>query len=68
MKTLYKFYLILLFPICLNGQITTFYSAENHPLFNDYSDSIISRDSDTTQHFSLSSRLFIIGSAFKSDY
>ena len=68
MKTLYKFYLILLFPICVNGQITSFYSAKNHPLFNDYSDSIISRDSDTTHHFSLGSRLFSIGSAFKSDY
>ena len=68
MKTLYKFYLILLFPICLNGQITTFYSAENYPLFNDYSDSIISCDSDTNQHFSLGSRLFSISSANKSDY
>jgi len=68
MKTLYKFYLILLFPICANGQITTFNSAENHPLFNDYSDSIAGCDSDTTQYFSVGSRLFGIGSASKSDY
>ena len=68
MKTLYKYYLILLFPISASAQITTFYSAENHPLFNDYTDSIISRDSDSTQHFSVGSRLFSIGSASKSDY
>ena len=68
MKTLYKYYLIFFFPICANGQVNTFYSAENHPLFNDYSDSIISCDSDTTQHFSIGSRLFSIGSASKSDY
>ena len=68
MKTLYKYYLILLFPISASAQINTFYSAENHPLFNDYSDSIISCDSDTTQHFSVGSRLFSIGSASKSDY
>ena len=68
MKTLYKICLIFFFPICSNGQITTFYSAENHPLFNNYSDSIISYDSDTAQHFSVGSRLFSIGSAHKSDY
>ncbi|MBC8396337.1 MAG: hypothetical protein H8E16_04470 [Flavobacteriales bacterium] len=68
MKTLYKFYLILLFPISASSQINTFYSAENHPLFNDYSDSIISFDSDTTQHLSVNSRLFSIGSVSKSDY
>jgi hypothetical protein len=68
MKTLYKYYLILLFPISASAQINTFYSAENHPLFNDYSDSIISFDSDTTQHLSVNSRLFSIGSVSKSDY
>jgi hypothetical protein len=68
MKTLYKYYLILLFPISASSQINTFYSAENHPLFNDYSDSIISFDSDTTQHLSVNSRLFSIGSVSKSDY
>jgi hypothetical protein len=68
MKTLFKFYLILLFPISASAQINTFYYAENHPLFNDYSDSIISCDSDTSQHFSVGSRLFSIGSAHKSDY
>jgi hypothetical protein len=68
MKTLYKICLIFFFPICSNGQITTFYSAENHPLFNNYSDSIISCDSDTAQHFSVGPRLFSVGSAHKSDY
>ena len=68
MKTLYKFYLILLFPICLNAQITTFNSADNYTLFNDYSDSVVSCDSDTALHFSVGSRLFGIGSANKSDY
>ena len=68
MKTLYKYYLILLFPISASSQINTFYSTENHPLFNDYFDSIISFDSDTTQHLSVNSRLFSIGSASKSDY
>ena len=68
MKTLYKYYLLLFFPICANGQVNTFYSAENHPLFNDYSDSIISCNSDTAQHLSIGSRLFSIGSASKSDY
>ena len=68
MKTLYKYYLLLFFPICAYGQVNTFYSAENHPLFNDCSDSIISCDSDTTHHFSIGSRLISIGSASKSDY
>ena len=68
MKTLYKFCLILLFPISATAQINTFYSTENHLLFNDYSDSIVSCDSDTAQHFSVGSRLFSIGSASKSDY
>jgi len=68
MKTLYKCYLILLFPICANGQINTFYSAENHPLFTDYSYSIAGCDSDTTQHFSVGSRLFSVGSTGKSGY
>ena len=68
MKTLYRFYLILLFPFCLNGQITSFNSADNHTLFFDYSDSIISFDSDTTLHFNVGSRLLGIASASKSDY
>jgi len=68
MKTLYKFCLILFFPISASAQINTFYSVENHSLFNDYSDSLISFDSDTTQHFSIDSRLFSIGSASKSDF
>ena len=68
MKTLYKICLILFFPICSNGQINTFYSTEKYPLFNDYSDSIISCGSDTAQHFSVGPRLFSIGSAHKFDY
>jgi len=68
MKTLYKFCLILLFPISASAQTNTFYTAENHPLFSDYSYSIISLISDTSQHFSVGSRLFSIGSANKSDY
>lgn len=68
MKTLYKYYLIFFFPICANGQVSTFYSTENHPLFNDYSDLIVSYDYDTTKYLSINSRLFSIGSASKSDY
>ena len=68
MKTLYRFCLILFFPISANAQINTFYSAENPILFKDYSDSIVSCNSDTTQHFSVGSRLFSVGSASKSDY
>ena len=68
MKTLYKSCLILLFPICANGQITKFYSTENHHLFNDYSDLIVICDSDDNQRFSLGPRLFSIVSANKSDY
>ena len=68
MKTLYKYYLILFFPICSNGQIITFYSTENHPIFTDFSDSIADCYYDTTLNFSVGSRLFSIGSANKSDY
>ena len=68
MKTLFKYCLILFFPVCANGQITTFQSAVNKPFSNFYSDSIASCDSDTTQHFSAGSRFFGIGSASKSDF
>ena len=60
MKTLFKFCLILLFPICASGQITTFQSAVNKPFSNFYS--------DTTQHFTAGSRFFGISSTNKSDY
>jgi hypothetical protein len=60
MKTLFKFLLILLFPICVNGQITTFQSAVNKSFSNFYS--------DTTQHFSAGPRFFGISSTSKSDY
>ena len=68
MKTLYKFCLILLFPISASAQVNTFYSAENHPLFKDYSDSIVNFDSDIAQHFRVGSRLFSVGSTGKSGY
>ena len=68
MKTLFKYCLILFFPVFANGQITTFQSAVNKPFSNFYSDSIASCDSDTTQHFSVGSRFFGIGSTSKSDY
>ena len=68
MKTLYKFCLILLFPISATAQINTFYSAENHPPFNDYSDSIVSCYADRNQRFCVGPRLFSIGSVNKSDY
>ena len=68
MKTLYKFCLILFFPICANGQINTFQSTVNKPFYNFFSDSIVSYDSDITQHFSLGSRLFSIASVNKSNY
>ena len=68
MKTLCKFCLILLFPAYASAQINTFYSTENHSLFKDYPDLIVSCKSDTTLHFNLGSRLFSIGSANKSDY
>ena len=68
MKTLYKFYFILLFPICANGQVNTFYSTENYNLFNDSSDSIISCNFDTTLYFNVGSRLSSVSSACKSDF
>ena len=68
MKTLFKLFIIVVFPCCINAQINTFCSFEYHPLFNDYSDSIASFDSDTAQHFCIDSRLFSIGSVNKSGY
>ena len=68
MKTLYKFCLILFFPISANAQINTFYSVQNHTLFNDYSDSIISFNSDKSQYFNVDPRLFSVVSSSKSDY
>ena len=68
MKTLYKYYLIFFFPICANGQVSTFQSTVNQPFYNFFSDSIVSYDYDTTKYLSINSRLFSIGSASKSDY
>ena len=68
MKRHSRFLLILLFPICVSGQINTFQSAVNKPFSNFYSDLIASCDSDTAQHFSAGSRFFGIGSTSKSDY
>lgn len=68
MKTLFKYCLILFFPVFANGQIATFQSVVNKPFSNFYSDSIAGCDSDTTQHFSAGSRFFGIGSTSKSDY
>jgi hypothetical protein len=68
MKTLFKYCLILFFPVFANGQIATFQSVVNKPFSNFYSNSIAGCDSDTTQHFSAGSRFFGIGSTSKSDY
>ena len=68
MKTLFKFLLILLFPICANGQITTFQSSVNKLFLQHYSDTLVGCNSDTTQRLSVGARLFGIGSANKSDY
>ena len=68
MKTLFKYCLILFFPVCANGQIATFQSAVNKPFSNFYSDSIASCDSDTTQHFSVGPRLFGISSVSKNNH
>ena len=68
MKTLFKYCLILFFPVCANAQMTTFQVAVNKPFSNFYSDSIASCDSDTTQHFSAVSRFFGIRSTNKLDY
>ena len=68
MKTLYKFCLVLFFPMCVCGQVNTFQSTVSKPFYNFFSDSILNFDSDTAQHFSVDSKLFSIGSANKSDY
>lgn len=68
MKTLFKFLLILLFPICVNGQITTFHSAENHPLLSCYSDSVVSCESDSFRHnLLLFPRLLLIRNSNKAE-
>ena len=68
MKTLYNFFFILVLPMCVNGQASTFQSIVNKSFFSSFSDSISSCDSDTTKRFSVASKLFIIGSANKLDY
>jgi len=68
MKTLFKFCVILFFPICANGQITTFQSTGNKLFSQHYSDTLIGCNSDTTQRLSVGPRFFGIGSASKSDY
>ena len=65
MKTLYKFYLVLLFPFCANGQLSTFQSTVSKPFSSDWNSVY---DYDTTKRFSVGSRLFSIGSSSKSDY
>ena len=52
MKRHFKFFLILLFPICVSGQIKTFQSPILQPFFS----------SDTTKRLSISPRLFGISS------
>ena len=68
MKKLYKFCVILSFPIFVNGQENTFKATVNKPFYLFLADSISSFDSDTNQRFSLGSRLFSIGSANKKKY
>ena len=68
MKKLYKFYLILLFPISVSAQINTFQSTVNKLFYSSFSDSLSSCFSDTTQYFSLGSRLFSVGSTTKLNY
>ncbi|MBT3612589.1 MAG: hypothetical protein HN522_06595 [Flavobacteriales bacterium] len=79
MKKLYKYYLIVFFPIFSSGQISTFHSGFNDIFFktdsrpwlkfyNTDSDTLVAPNTDTIQYFSLDSKLFSIGSANKSDY
>ena len=68
MKKLYKFCVILFFPFFVNGQENTFKATVNKPFYSFLADSISSFDSDTTQRFSLGSRLFSIGSTNKKKY
>ena len=68
MKTLFKYCLILFFPICASGQITTFQSAVNQLFSEDYSDTLVSCNSDTTQRLSMGSRFLGLSSTDKSDY
>ena len=68
MKTLYKFCLIVLFPIVSSGQISTFHSGVNYIFSKHNSDTLVGFNSDTTQYFSVGSRFFSIGSVSKSDY
>ena len=68
MKTLIKFFILVFVPFFVNGQINTFHTGTNKLFLESFFDSISSCDSDTTQRFSVGSRLFSIGSAHKSDY
>ncbi len=56
MKRYFKFFLILIFPFCVSGQIKTFQSSMLQSSFN----------SDTTKHISISPRLFGISSVSSS--
>lgn len=68
MRTLYKYFFLLLFPIYTCGQINLFHSNENRPLFIDYSDSLDIRYYNKDQSFALDPRFFVISSTNKSDF
>ena len=53
--------LLFLFPIVLNGQITTFKSGDNNPFLENYSTETAVCNADTANHLSIFPRLFSVG-------
>ena len=57
MKKHIKLLILVFFPFCLIGQISSFKSYPYKQYSNYFSDTIASFDSDTTQHIELGSRI-----------
>ena len=58
MRKLFRFFFLLISPVCLFGQITTFHSSENMLFSKNILDAPNKRNIDTTQQISIGPRIF----------
>ncbi len=63
MRKLFRSFFLLISPVCLFGQITTFHSSENMLFSKNILDAPNKRNIDTTQQISIGPRIFGVSSA-----
>ena len=62
MKKLFKLIILLIFPLCIYGQINTFNNGENILFSHNFLNETTSYGSDTTQQISIGPRIFGVSS------